>query len=586
MSSNATLYLGFDLSTQQLKGLAITANLKVVHEAKFDFDADAFGFNVTKGVLTNEAEHEVFAPVAMFLQAIDNVLDKLRTSGLDFEDVRGISSAGMQHGSVFWNADAESLLSSLDPEETLQQQLGGAFSYTFSPNWQDASTQKECDEFDAELGGPEALAQATGSSAHHRFTGPQIYRFRRKHPAEYVKTTRISLVSSFLATVLLGKFAPFDISDVCGMDLWDIKAGKWNEKLLALAAGSYGVEDLKSKLGNVPEDGGVHLGSISKYFIDRYGFNSNCTIIASTGDNPSTILALPLRQNDAMVSLGTSTTFLMSTPEYKPDPSVHFFNSPTTAGLYMFMLCYKNGGLAREHIRNDVNKSLNVTDLNTWAEFDKLLEHSEPLGQKTQDSPMQLGLFFPRPEIVPNLPEGEWHYTYEPSTKKLSQSKQAPSAADRARLIIESQLLSLRLRSRELVRSPDQKLPPQPRRIYLVGGGSRNKAMAKVAGEILGGSEGIYKLDVGENACALGAAYKAVWACERKEGESFEELIGKRWNEASFVEKIAEGYQEGTWERYGKALDGFAQMEKELLERYGGKGADDDAHRTMKQEAI
>ena len=79
MSSNATLYLGFDLSTQQLKGLAITANLKVVHEAKFDFDADAFGFNVTKGVLTNEAEHEVFAPVAMFLQAIDNVLDKLRT---------------------------------------------------------------------------------------------------------------------------------------------------------------------------------------------------------------------------------------------------------------------------------------------------------------------------------------------------------------------------------------------------------------------------------------------------------------------------------------------------------------------------
>lgn len=586
MSSNTPLYLGFDLSTQQLKGLAVTADLKVVHEAKFDFDADAFGFNVTKGVLTNKAEHEVFAPVAMFLQAIDNVLDKLRTSGLNFEDVHGISSAGMQHGSVFWSADAEPMLSSLDPDKTLQQQLDRAFSYPFSPNWQDASTQKECDEFDAELGGPEALAQATGSSAHHRFTGPQIFRFQRKHPVEYVKTTRISLVSSFLATVLLGKFAPFDISDVCGMDLWDIKAGKWNEKLLALAAGSYGLEDLKSKLGNVPEDGGVHLGSISKYFIDRYGFNSNCTVIVSTGDNPSTILALPLRQNDAMVSLGTSTTFLMSTPEYKPDPSVHFFNSPTTAGLYMFMLCYKNGGLAREHVRNDVNKSLNITDLNTWAEFDKLLERSEPLGQKTQDSPMQLGLFFPRPEIVPNLPEGEWHYIYESSTKKLSQTKQAPSAADRARLIVESQLLSLRLRSRELVRSPDQNLPPQPRRIYLVGGGSRNKAIAKVAGEVLGGSEGIYKLDVGENACALGAAYKAVWACERQDGESFEELIGKRWNEASFVEKIAEGYQEGTWERYGKALDGFARMERELLDRYGGKGAGDDAQRTMKQEAI
>ena len=582
--SSVPLYLGFDLSTQQLKGIVVTADLKVVHEAKFDFDADAFGFNVTKGVMTNEIEQEVFAPVAMFLQAVDNVLDRLRTSGLKFQDVRGISSAGMQHGSVFWNANAEPLLSSLDPDKTLQQQLQGAFSYPFSPNWQDASTQKECDEFNAELGSPEALAQTTGSSAHHRFTGPQIYRFQRKHPTEYLKTTRISLVSSFLATVLLGRFAPIDISDVCGMDLWDIKDGKWNEKLLALAAGSYGAEDLKSKLGDVPQDGGAHLGSISRYFIDRYGFGSDCTIIASTGDNPSTILALPLRQNDAMVSLGTSTTFLMSTPEYKPDPSVHFFNSPTTAGLYMFMLCYKNGGLARENVRDDVNKSLSVSNSNSWAEFDKLLESSEPLGQKSQASSMKMGLFFPRPEIVPNLPEGEWHYMYEPSTKELSESKQAPSASERVRLIVESQLLSLRLRSRELVRSPNPELPPQPRRIYLVGGGSRNKAIAKVTGQVLGGSEGIYKLDVGENACALGAAYKAVWACERQEGESFEELIGKRWDEASFIEKIAEGYQQGTWETYGKALDGFAEMEKVLLKRYGSKGAEDNAQRIMKQE--
>ena len=582
--SSVPLYLGFDLSTQQLKGIVVTADLKVVHKAKFDFDADAFGFNVTKGVMTNEVEHEVFAPVAMFLQAIDNVLDRLRTSGLNFQDVRGISSAGMQHGSVFWNANAEPLLSSLDPDKTLQQQLQGAFSYPFSPNWQDASTQKECDEFNAELGSPEALAQTTGSSAHHRFTGPQIYRFQRKHPTEYLKTTRISLVSSFLATVLLGRFAPIDISDVCGMDLWDIKDGKWNEKLLALAAGSYGAEDLKSKLGDVPQDGGAHLGSISRYFIDRYGFDSDCTIIASTGDNPSTILALPLRQNDAMVSLGTSTTFLMSTPEYMPDPSVHFFNSPTTAGLYMFMLCYKNGGLARENVRNDVNKSLSVSNSNSWAEFDKLLEESEPLGQKSRTSSMKMGLFFPRPEIVPNLPEGEWHYTYEPSTKELSESKQAPSASERVRLIVESQLLSLRLRSRELVRSPNPELPPQPRRIYLVGGGSRNKAIAKVTGQVLGGSEGIYKLDVGENACALGAAYKAVWACERQDGESFEELIGKRWDEASFIEKIAEGYQQGTWETYGKALDGFAEMEKVLLKRYGSKGAEDNAQRIIKQE--
>ena len=45
------------------------------------------------------------------------------------------------------------------------------------------------------------------------------------------------------------------------------------------------------------------------------------------------------------------------------------------------------------------------------------------------------------------------------------------------------------------------------RRIYLVGGGSYNPAIAKLAGEVLGSVEGVYRLDVGGNACALGGSY-------------------------------------------------------------------------------
>lgn len=143
-------------------------------------------------------------------------------------------------------------------------------------------------------------------------------------------------MSSFLASIFLGGIAPFDISDVCGMNLWDIKAGVWNEQLLSLTAGSSDTSELKRKLGaaDVPEDGGAFLGNIHPYFVQRYGFNRLSAIAPSTGDNPSTILALPLRPSDAIVSLGTSTTFLMSTPHYKPHPAVHFMNHPTTAGLY------------------------------------------------------------------------------------------------------------------------------------------------------------------------------------------------------------------------------------------------------------
>ena len=141
---------------------------------------------------------------------------------------------------------------------------------------------------------------------------------------------------------------------------------------------------------------------------------------------------------------------------------------------------------------------------------------------------------------------------------------------DDARAILESQLLSLRLRSRNIVASPDpnpQNLPPQPRRIYLVGGGSQNPAIAKIAGEILGGIEGIYRLDVGGNACALGSAYKAVWACERKEGETFENLIGARWDEEGFVEKIAEGYQAAKYKIYEKGVEGLEAVESDVLRK-------------------
>jgi xylulokinase len=135
---------------------------------------------------------------------------------------------------------------------------------------------------------------------------------------------------------------------------------------------------------------------------------------------------------------------------------------------------------------------------------------------------------------------------------------------DDARAIVESQMLSLRLRSQELVDSPGDAIPPQPRRVYLVGGGSLSPAIARVAGDVLGGSEGVYKLDVGGNACALGGAYKAIWALERKEGETFEDLIGGRWRESEAIEKVDDGYKENIWAKYGDILPEFQAMEEKV----------------------
>jgi xylulokinase len=369
-----------------------------------------------------------------------------------------------------------------------------------------------------------------------------------------------------------------DISDICGANLWDIKNGRWHEDLLKLAGGDSGLEDLKAKLGDVPEDGGKSFGNVSSYFVKRYGFSPEAKIVAFTGDNPSTLLALPLRSSDAIVSLGTSTTFLMSTPQYKPDPAYHFLNHPTTAGLYMFMLCYKNGGLAREHIRDAINSLSSSAAPKSWDAFNETATSTPVLGQENPEKDSaRLGLFFPRPEIVPNVKAGTWRFLYKDGSlspvasegaQGKTEDKSWPIPKADARAILESQFLSLRLRSQSLVEKQGD-LPAQPRRIYLVGGGAANSAIAEIAGEVLGGSEGVYKLDIGGNACALGAAYKAAWGVQRQGGEKFEDFLEARWNEEGFVRRIADGYRKGVFERYGDVLKGFADVEGAAIREKG-----------------
>lgn len=136
---------------------------------EFDDDLGA-KYGIRKGVHVRNATGEVVAPVAMWLEALDLVLDRLRAAAPSPDVVariRAVSGAGQQHGSVFWNARADACLATLDPARPLVDQLPAALAHEWSPNWQDQSTQAECDAFDAALGGRQRLAELTGSGAHH-----------------------------------------------------------------------------------------------------------------------------------------------------------------------------------------------------------------------------------------------------------------------------------------------------------------------------------------------------------------------------------------------------------------------------------
>lgn len=89
------LYLGLDLSTQQLKAILITEDLRVQHEIAVHFDRDlGEKYDVTNGAMKGPDEGEVTSPVAMWIEAIDLLMQRMKDAGVDLGLVSAISGAG------------------------------------------------------------------------------------------------------------------------------------------------------------------------------------------------------------------------------------------------------------------------------------------------------------------------------------------------------------------------------------------------------------------------------------------------------------------------------------------------------------
>jgi len=87
----------------------------------------------------------------------------------------------------------------------------------------DSSTSSQCKEIEKAVVGALELSKLTGSRAYERYTGPQIRKLYEKKQDIYNETERISLVSSFMASVFIGGYASIDETDAAGMNLIDIR---------------------------------------------------------------------------------------------------------------------------------------------------------------------------------------------------------------------------------------------------------------------------------------------------------------------------------------------------------------------------
>jgi xylulokinase len=467
----AKLFLGLDSSTQSLSAVVIDLDTrKVCYEKSLNFDQALPQFKTRHGVLPNRDPLVKHSSPRLWAAALDLLFAQMKKDKVALGEILAISGSGQQHGSVYLNARAEEVLANLDPKKSLEENLDGVFSRKTSPIWMDSSTAKECMEIRKKLGGIKFTASRTGSDTFERFTGPQIRKFCKTEPKAYAQTAHIALVSSFMASLLAGQIAPIDFGDGAGMNLMDIRRKNWNHDALKATA-----PGLAEKLPPLADAGHV-IGPVSPYFVKKFGLNAEAVATVWTGDNPASVVGLGLtKPGEVAISLGTSDTFFGTMEKCQTDENGegHVFGSP--AGGYMTLICFKNGSLAREKVREHYK----IAD---WKTFGELVAQTPPGNNG--------GILLPwfEAEIVPRV--------NQPGIHRFDLDEKDTAANCRA--IFEAQMLSMRLHSQWMQVSPEK--------IFVTGGASNDRALLQVLADVMNCK--VLRIEISKSA-ALGAALQA-----------------------------------------------------------------------------
>lgn len=475
----------------------LDANLNIVLSELVNYDSELPHYNTKGGVFRDPfVNGRIVSPTLMWVEALDLILHRLEKSNLDFGKIAAVSGSAQQHGSVYWKNGSSEILSSLDPKKLLVGQFLDAFSIKESPIWMDCSTTEQCKAIEKAVGGGLELARLTGSRAHERYVGPQIRKIFETQPEIYQNTGRVSLVSSFMASLLIGGYACIDQTDGAGMNLMDIEHRTWSK--VALEATAPGLEE---KLGKLAPAYAV-AGSIANYYVERYHFNKNCVVVQWSGDNPNSLAGLTLSAyGDLAISLGTSDTVFGIATDHRPSLDGHVFPNPVDTKSFMVMLVYKNGSLTREDIRDRYADG-------SWEVFNMFLEQTPPLNGG------KIGFYYKEHEILPPLPVGFHRYILDNFTgdsmdEVIEHEVEEFDPPSEVRALIEGQLLSMRAHAERLG------MPSPPKKIIATGGASANDHILRMIASIFGCN--VYTVQKTDSA-SLGAALRAAhgWLCNQK----------------------------------------------------------------------
>ena len=418
------LILGVDSSTQSTKALLV--------------DADD-GHVVDSRSVPHPPGTEVDARA--WLAAVDAATDGL----LDRADA--VAVGGQQHGMVALDETGAPVRDAL--------------------LWNDTRSAGAAHDLIAEMGGPQACADAIGSVLVASFTSTKLRWLRDHEPEHAARVRQVLLPHDFVSHHLSapGTDAFTDRGDASGTGYFATRDGAWRPDLLELALGH--AADLPRL---------VAPGTVAAHT------PGGAVVAGGTGDNMGAALGMDLRPGDVLVSIGTSGVASAVTTTAVADGTGTVTGFADARGGFLPMVTTMNAaGIL------DLQARWLGVDHDVLA--DLALESAPGAGGVTV-------LPYYGGERTPNRPDAMGTWTgLRPATTR----------ADLARAAYEALLCSLADAVDRLVEATGE----PPTRLLMVGGATRSAAVRALAPAILGRP---VTLPPTAEYVALGAARQAAWA--------------------------------------------------------------------------
>jgi xylulokinase len=479
-----TMYaLGIDFGTQSVKIVVLDVyDPKVVYTGAFEYDTVLEHYGTRGGVLPTTHPKIRHTSPFMLIEAVDMVFSRLQEDGVDVSLLGVIKIAAMQHCTVYTDKSFVDRVMTFDSGRTLLPQVEPSITRETCPIWEDRAPVTEAAYLKNALEEHGSINDLTGNRAELRFPASQILMWARQSPDKYSQTAHIFLLSAFLTSIIAGKIAPVDAGDGWGTNLntLDIHNPGWNDVVLKVGdtyLHNYGIaSSLRDKLGEMARYDTV-LGTVSHYFVERYGVNSEAIVLVGTGDNPATLLGCG---GNTVISLGSSYTVNGEIQEIIPSSTGEYNIFGYIPGRAMALTVFTNGAKVHEFFLEKyiAMKGHESAAKKEWESYVRAA------GESIISDNEKLLLPYLLDESVPQRSRGIMRDGFNDQNVEAD-----------IRALHISQALSLRIHSNHL---------NYANALCVVGGGSKNRFLKQIIADVFDAS--VYTIRHADFAAAFGCA--------------------------------------------------------------------------------